>query len=213
MRKIKICLENNYISLCKSKEFNDFVQELYKNIGLIDCHIHFIDNKEKYDKWLMGCPRMPWKTIINFIVNNNEEKIVDEFKTNYNAIFDKADIYIMDIMEYSKPVDNSELITSVYKWNYENDKFTRDKYMKEHFRMEQKQVYYKYVTFNLVTKNFKNKNRNFDFFFESHVSDENGIDEIYSKPALDDMRKHSQQFLDTNTRLLSFGEIFMIRRK
>ncbi|MBR6504164.1 MAG: hypothetical protein IKT41_00285 [Clostridia bacterium] len=213
MKKIKICLEDNYISTCKSEKFNMFIQSLYNENILIDCHIHYIDNKEKYDKWLLNRPRMPWKTIINLITINSEDEVLNKFKLNYHNIYDLADIYVMDIIEYSSPVNNSELITSVYKWNYNNNKEIRDKYMTEHFEMEQKQVYYKYVTFNLVTKNIKNKNRNFDFFFESHVSDKNGIDEIYSKPALDNMRKHSEQFLNTETRLLSFGEIFIIRRK
>ena len=214
MKKIKICLEKNYISKCKSDEFDNSVQELYNENLITNCHIHYIDNKEKYDKWLLGRPRMPWKTIINFIMenDNNTILILEKFQKDYSELYDEADIYVMDVMVYSNPVDNSELITSVYKWNYKNEPDVREKFMNEHFLMEQKQVYYKYVTFNSVTKTIKSNNRPFDFFFESHVSDENGIDEIYSKPALEDMRTHSEQFLDTSTRLLSFGEIFMIRR-
>ena len=214
MKKIKICVEEDYIYKCKSDEFKDFVKELYKENLIMDCHIHFIDNKNKYDKWLAERPRMPWKTIINFIIKDEgKELILQKFKNAYSDIYEEADIYIMNVIEYSKPVDNSELITSVYKWNYTNKQEIRDKFMKEHFLMEQKQLYYKYVTFNSVTEIVKSKDRKYDFFFESHVIDKNGINEIYSKPALEDMRKHSEQFLDTSTRLLSFGEIFLIRRK
>ena len=145
--------------------------------------------------------------------DDNKTLILKKFKNSYSNIYEDADIYIMDVIEYSEPVDNSELITSVYKWNYQNKQEIREKFMKEHFLMEQKQIYYKYVTFNLVTEIIKSKDRIYDFFFESHVLDKNGINEIYSKPALEDMRKHSEQFLDTSTRLLSFGKTFVIRRK
>lgn len=214
MKKIKICLEKDYSIKCKSDEFDNFVQKLYNENLIIDCHIHYIDNKKEYDKWLLDRPRMPWKTIINFIMENDENTLVlEKFQKKYSDLYNEADIYVMDVMTYSNPIDNSELITSTYKWNYKNKPEVREEFMKEHFLMEQKQIYYKYVTFNLTTKTIKSNNGDFDFFFESHVSDKNGINEIYSKPALEDMRTHSEQFLDTNTRLLSFGEVFMIGRK
>ena len=52
---------------------------------------------------------MPWKTIINFIMENDENAmlILERFQKKYSDLYDEADIYIMNVMVYSNPVDNS----------------------------------------------------------------------------------------------------------
>lgn len=174
----------------------------YKN------YVQQIDNVT-HGKWLEGQNTMKWEFVIDVLYSGSPEVLI----TLADRILDKSvgndncDIYQVKEILYRRPVNHSELITSCYLWNYDSPEEQRERYMMEHFAMEQKQAYYDYVSFQCVYNKYYETSLGYDFFFESHVSAPDGIDQIYGKPALEGMRTHSRAFLNTDTRLLSFGKV------
>lgn len=208
MNVLKVCLRKKYdVSELMKGVFN---RELDDSLQL---HIQYIDNTP-YLQWLQNMKTMNWKVIVDIIWSKEElsveeiyEKMLQCFKEN-KIDLEEIDCYSGTQIIYKEPVHGSELITSCYLWNYKNGSTVREEKMIEHFGMEQKQKYYDYVSFLSVNKILSSNSPRFDFFFESHVSNPKGINEIYSKPALEGMREHSQAFLDVSTRELSFGRVF-----
>ena len=203
----------NVVKICVMERDEELIRKLIQEKKEI--HIQRIDNS-RYFQWLRGLNTMPWSCIMDIFCDESIEAVCDYAeeiagKINiWNVTKDKFDIYVTKQLTYKKPVDNSEIITSCYLWNYENDSSVRREKMEEHFLLEQNQKYYDYVSFQSVEKCITEESRNYDFFFESHVSNKNGINEIYSKPALENMREHSKAFLNVESRLLSFGEVEFI---
>lgn len=177
----------------------------------IQMHVQMID--ERFTKWNSGMKTMPWITIFDFIWKDQRDvemlvNVINEIFLSKKISIENSDIYYLSLLSYNLPVSSSDLITSCYKWNYDNDENSREVIMQEHFKMEQKQTLYDYVSFQRVEKIVSLHNNIFDFFFESHVSDPDGIDKIYSAPMLGNMREHSKGFLDVQSRCLSFGKVF-----
>lgn len=178
----------------------------------LQVHVQYIDSTP-YLKWLKNMKTMSWKVIVDIIWDKPDLSVDGIYGTFMNYLqrekifMADVDCYLGEQIIYQKPVDNSELITSCYLWNYDNPSSIREEKMKEHFGMEQRQIYYDYVSFQSITKIMSVNSPRYDFFFESHVSKPEGINEIYSKPALEGMREHSQAFLNVSTRELSFGKV------
>lgn len=199
MKVIKLC----YPSTVPETTLARLVKYAYENSVRVD--VQTICNTP-YLRWLTSSKIMPWDTIVDVFLPDDNELIV--FKQDlFKYAIGNADVYLVEQITYGTPVDGAELITSCYLWNYETAPSIRNDTMYEHFLMEQQQEYYDYVAFQLVQEVLTTESPAFDFFFESHVSHPDGINEIYSKPALEGMREHSKIFLNTNTRLLSFGSV------
>lgn len=194
MNVIKICLEKSI------ENIGELLQEIKGEV-----HVQKINNTP-YLKWLSGLQAMKWQMIVDVFREEPFETSID-LATEFVTRFPGADIYVAEDKTYKEPVNRSEIITSCYFWNYVNSEEYRIQMMNEHFLMEQRQVYYDYVSFQSVRKCVTDSSTKFDFFFESHVSNPNGINEIYSKPALENMREHSKAFLDVGSRCLSFGNV------
>jgi hypothetical protein len=167
-----------------------------------------------YLRWLKGLNTMPWNGVLHLLSTEPMDKTfyISTIHPVMARLFsetitDQMDVYIASQITYNQPVDGAELITSCYLWNYATEPEERNAKMLEHFQMEQCQIYYDYVAFQCVKEKIGDASPTFDFFFESHVSNPNGINEIYEKPALEAMRNHSSAFLNTNSRLLSFGRV------
>lgn len=174
----------------------------YKN------YVQQIDNIT-HGKWLEGQNTMKWELIIDVLYSGCLESLIalaDKILIN-PVSSDNCDIYQVKEILYRKPANHSDLITSCYLWNYDCPEEKRKRYMMEHFGMEQKQIYYDYVSFQCVFNKYYESSPRYDFFFESHVPVADGIDQIYGKSALEEMRIHSRAFLNTDTRLLSFGKV------
>lgn len=200
------------IKICFNQEKNthtqglDAIVEQFRNRG---CLVHSQElNNTPYLQWLKGLNVMPWRYIIDLYDSNDAHllnKVVNDLPDVLQG-FD-CDVYRANQMTYKNPVNHAELITSCYFWNTQNSSLYRHKKMHEHFLMEQAQKYYDYVAFQCVTEVITPHSPKYDFFFEAHVTETEGINEIYSKPALTEMRTHSIAFLDVNSRLLSFGRV------
>ncbi len=211
MNVIKICLKNSKIYWNKGMDtmINNLVDEGYI------VHIQRLDNSP-YKQWLEGLNTMPWDCIADVYKEGPLQETMEIAKfifaqiNMWKGILEDVDIYVAEQMVYKEPVDGAEIITSCYFWNYENDENLRKEKMAEHFLMEQRQRYYDYVTFQCVKECITKHSQQYDFFFESHVSDPDGINEIYSKPALGDMRTHSQGFLNVDSRLLTYGRVKIV---
>lgn len=208
MYMLKICSQCSFPEL--SNNLGLVIDELLKRSFKV--HIQELDG-QKYLRWLAGMATMEWLTIIDVFWNeeliSNEKAIttVNTLLNTYKIDMTMLDMYYAEQIQYKEPVNNAEVITSCYLWNYENAEAVRTLKMREHFGMEQQQYYYDYVVFQRVKSILTSTSPKFDFFFESHVSDPDGIDAIYSKPALNGMRQHSEAFLDVSTRRLSFGRV------
>jgi hypothetical protein len=164
--------------------------------------------------WLEGLNTMPWNGVIDLFSPEPIDKAsyMSTIRPAMVRLFlepiaSQLNIYIASQITYNHPVDGAELITSCYLWNYATRPVERNTKMLEHFQMEQHQSYYDYVAFQCVKEKIGDSTPCFNFFFESHVSNPNGINEIYEKPALEAMRDHSRAFLNTSSRLLSFGRV------
>ncbi len=194
LRVIKVCLRNRSADT-----------EEIRALSTCGCEVQVqtLDH-EKYGRWMRSSGEMPWHRIIDvYCAPERETEICDRCRALFPA---DADIYVTEIFRsYRAPVDGAEVITSCYLWNYRNEAAVREQVMAEHFEMEKLQVYYDYVVFQTLIEVVTAGSPVFDFFFVSHVSDPSGIDTIYSTPALSGMREHSMAFLNTDTRLLSFG--------
>ncbi len=208
---IKVCLKDG--GLLWNNELEILFYK-WKNEGHI-IHIQHLNNAP-YKKWLKGLNVMSWTRIIDIFVEGDLQES-EEYANSIalqigkmESINDGVDIYVVDQLTYKEPVDHSEVITSCYYWNYSNEESFRNEKMQEHFLLEQGQKYYDYVAFQCVKKCVTPNSLPYDFFFESHVSNPNGINEIYSKPSLGDMRLHSQHFLNVKSRLLAFGWVEII---
>ena len=204
MNVIKICLRDNVEDVLA-----DWIQSV--TAGGRTVQVQRIDNTP-YLKWLSGSLTVNWKIIIDVFPKKsavNEFEKLDEVGCDFIQSLPpvSADIYLVSQVSYQSPISNAELIISCYQWNYENAPEFRHEKMLEHFEMEKTQKYYDYVAFQCVEKILSSESMHLDFFFESHVSDPEGINEIYSKPALEGMREHSMAFLNTGTRQLSFGRV------
>lgn len=203
MNIIKICMLNYAVQ----QQMEEKIQQLVQ-LG-IRIHVQKID-AVRYQRWMKYSMPMPWVSIIDIYCFS--AGMVDEVcKCLGGPDCTCTDIYITRIFqEYQTPVHGAEIITSCYRWNENCEPKARDKVMHEHFEMEKLQKYYNYVVFQVVEKTYTENSPALDFFFVSHVSDPEGIDCIYSMPALNGMREHSQAFLDTNTRQLAFGTVGII---
>lgn len=209
MDVIKVCFQQELEA--NSKLIEKASNELLR-IGY-NVHIQTICNIP-YLCWLNGLGIMNWKWILDIFITEGTAK--EEYTKIIKPVLEKeilkkslhnTDVYIASQINYKKPLDGAELITSCYLWNYETPTNERNNKMLEHFEMEKEQVHYDYIAFQCVKERLYNSSPLFDFFFESHISNPNGINEIYSKPALEEMRSHSRIFIDTNSRLLSFGHV------
>ena len=173
-------------------------------------HVQQMDNFP-YQRWMQNSKPMQWNLIVDVFQENGCSVRLDsgirDCLTSQGIALKAADIYGAKQMTYKRPVSDAEIITSCYLWNYQNPEALRKEKMEEHFLMEQKQIYYDYVAFQSVDAVLTPGSPIFDFFFESHVSIQGGIDTIYAKPALNGMREHSKAFLNTDTRQLSFGRV------
>lgn len=171
-------------------------------------NVQQIDNVT-YEKWLEGHNKMKWEYIIDVLYSGCIEDLISKADRVIEHVVTSGDcdIYRAEEIVYCNPVDRSDLITSCYLWNYDTPDEQRERNMMEHFSMEQKQTYYDYVSFQCVRDKYYEISPKYDFFFEAHVSAVDGIDQIYGKPALEEMRIHSKVFLNTDTRLLSFGKV------
>jgi len=182
-------------------------------------HIQAICNTP-YLRWLDGLNKMDWNLIMNVVtaegidVDNFNRDIQPLLKQNFSEqVLSCLDVYTVLQTHYQEPVNNAELITSCYLWNYDTSDRRRNEKMIEHFELEKAQLNYAYIAFQCVTGKLYDRSPSFDFFFEAHIPNPKGIDEIYSKPLLGNMREHSKAFLDVKTRLLSFGRVSVIERK
>ena len=194
MKVIKICLRERAAD-------TGWVEALDAH----DCEIHVqsLDCKP-YSRWMKSSGEMPWQTVTDIYCPS--ERVSALLGSCQAHCPTDTDIYVADVFRtYRAPVDGAEVITSCYLWNYDTPADVRKRIMAEHFEMEKLQVYYDYVVFQTSATAVTPKSPVFDFFFVSHVSDPQGIDTIYSAPALAGMREHSMAFLNTDTRLLSFG--------
>ena len=206
----KVCIKGESD---KPEEYAKLVADKYKNNGNI-VYVQRIDN-ETHGKWLADQKTMYWDFVIDIYSGNESfDEFVEDFKqlwtdisNKHEDLIDACDVYIAEDMKYKTPLKNAEIITSCYEWNYETEENIRENVMKEHFILEQRQVLYDYVSFQSVKIILYDRSKVFDFFFESHVSDENGIDKIYGEEVLEEMRTHSKMFLNTDTRHLSFGSV------
>lgn len=208
MQVLKMCFISDF-------EVSDMIgrikKEMTKEVDQI--HVQHIDNTP-YLRWLKNIEPMKWKIIVDMLLRDGEKDVddvfedVSDFFKQWPFSANSPDCYGVSQIVYGEPVNNSELITSCYRWNYYFPCSIREEKMKEHFCMEQRQIYYDYVVFQSVDKVLTKKSPKFDFFFESHVSSPEGINKIYSKPTLEEMREHSKAFLDVTTRELSFGKVF-----
>lgn len=203
-KKIKVCFRENlgvtekeleHISLFFRKKGNRVISQV------IDNGIH--------GKWLADQNTMQWKYIIDIDGTYTLKEIMDQITELLQMNLQKIAVDMYQVREYTyqKPLKEAEMITSCYLWNEEASETERMRYMMEHFEMEKQQVKYDYVAFQLVEEKYDRSSPRYDFFFESHISDKDGIDYIYEKPALQVMREHSQHFLNTDTRRLSFGHV------
>lgn len=205
---LKICSRDKFSKI--SNQIELVVDELLKKSFQV--HIQELDN-HKYLRWLANMSTMEWCTIIDvfwdekLITCEDATQFISDLLNVNNIDITKLDIYLAEQMQYKEPVNNAEVITSCYLWNYKNSEAMRSLKMKEHFGMEKEQYYYDYVAFQIVGVVLTPHSPKFDFFFESHVSKPDGIDAIYSKPALNGMRQHSEAFLDVGTRQLTFGRV------
>jgi hypothetical protein len=218
----KECMKDmNVIKVCFRSEFiinSTLIERVSKELSRIgySVHVQLICNN-RYLCWLRGLSKMEWDWILDIFISGDAKAEVFRMKIQpllereiLKEALDNIDVYIVSQLIYGKPVDDSELITSCYLWNYNTPRKKRNDAMLEHFKMEQKQLYYAYVAFQCVELKIFERSPTFDFFFISHVPDPKGINEIYSKTALEEMRVHSKTFLDLNSRLLSFGRICVI---
>lgn len=208
MYMLKICSRDAFSEF--RNKFGIVIDELLKQS--FEVHTQELDN-HKYFRWLTGMSTMEWRSIIDvfwdesLISHENATKTVKSLLNTYCIDMTNLDMYLAEQIRYKEPVNDAEVITSCYLWNYKNTETVRIEKMREHFGMEQQQYYYDYVAFQCVKSVLTPSSPRFDFFFESHVSDPEGIDAIYSKPTLNGMRQHSEAFLNVNTRQLSFGKV------
>lgn len=212
MSIIKICMSDPLIFFSpEGEKLKEAIVENAERVDIISL------NNQPYFQWLKGLKSMPWLSVWDVYVKLDGKEAVEYAKSVSEKLKILAadrngiDTYIVEQETYKEPVNRAEVITSCYFWNYENDKALREEKMAEHFVMEQAQRYYDYVVFQKVIETITKDSPHYDFFFESHVSDPNGINEIYSKPALGNMREHSKFFLNVDSRLLSFGHVEILK--
>lgn len=198
MEVLKVCLYSQI-------DYTILISAL--NTKKISHHLQIISNDSS---WLKSQNSMPWKYIVNIYLRESIDILLKHPDFSFLYENDDIDMYVVSQFTYGRLANvEVDLITSCYLWNYQNDVETRRASMLSHFEMEKKQEKYDYVCFQIVEAPIKEKSEKIDFFFESHVSDPNGIDEIYSKPFIGSMRRHSEKFLDVNTRKLSFGRVIV----
>lgn len=200
-RMFKICIrvESEYTD----KEVEQLCDDLSKRNSRV--MLQKIDNN-LHAKWLANQNNMKWKYVID-VASNDLSNLTQDMENR------NVDIYEVKEITYKEPVENAELITSCYLMNSEVPEEMRNKSMLEHFEMEKKQTLYDYIAFQIVKDTIYDYSPKFEFFFESHVSTKDGIDQIYSKSFLNGMREHSRLFLNADTRQLSFGKVKTMEEK
>lgn len=205
------------IKICFHREMKEKANQIYElgeylNSKGYSVHLQNISNVP-YKRWLENSKTMLWPYIMDVFVEVGEKAEIDKMRNTLveqeivNDLFQSADMYLSEQQSYRMPVNHAEIITSCYLWNHAIGKNIRENKMQEHFLMEQKQTYYDYLAFQCIKEILTEHSPVYEFFFESHVSQKGGIDQIYSKPELNGMREHSRTFLNVDTRVLSFGKI------
>ena len=99
------------------------------------------------------------------------------------------------------------LVTSYYRWTDKNPESERERALVEHLEMEKSEPLYRSVHFNKVIASVGICPAPHDFIFEGYCVSRDDILAIYDKPALQAMRRHTEQFLDTSSRALAWGGI------
>lgn len=201
---LKICIRDT--ATISTKKIERICDALVKAgcrvmLQIIDNQLHGI--------WLKGQKVMIWKNVIDVtsVKSGVELMAVIEKQIGQKLKDAEMDIYEVEEITYQKPILQAEIITSCYLWNYEASSKERKAFMLEHFELEKQQSHYDYVSFQKVIRKHFESSPKYDFFFEAHVSDKEGIDMIYSEPTLQGMRTHSQKFLNIETRRLAFGKV------
>lgn len=191
--------------MCKFK-FEDIINDINCDEIYFYRIIDSVDNKYKY------------KYIINIVIPNqiyeikglhNLIKYCDQIDTHIRKTFNlhKADSCIVKEYNTINKTGGKFLITSNYLWNSNIDKSYREHAMKEHFQLEKTQQLYNRVNFNIPISVDWKDNIKFDFIFESYLDTKADIENLYNNEFIKVMRKHSEQFLNVDTRCLAFGEV------
>lgn len=196
------------IKICTKSLINDSIINQFAKVYQVEVHKYTIDNSSQF---LRGQKNMRWLSIYDIFIVKSKLFCVPEMLEHISQLFNYEDveIFLLSTLAYGTPMNGADIITSCYSWSTYPLK-EREAALQQHFLMEQSQQYYDYILFQLVEKyisNYKNYKNDIDFFFVSHVSNPDGINQIYSKPFIMDMREHSKLFLNVDSRCLSFGTV------
>jgi hypothetical protein len=151
-----------------------------------------------------------WGIILSAcLVNDNAcfEEIVREIESKLQSISNLTNNYaLLYSTERKNGIDPpyGYFILSLYKWCSLSQQ-QRSVAFDEHFELEKVQDSYNSFAFNTVVKK---QGIDADFVFESYSEESNQVLQLYSDKMewIDKMRKHSEGFLNTNTRQLVIGK-------
>jgi hypothetical protein len=108
---------------------------------------------------------------------------------------------------YGMRGEGDAIVTSYYDWNYSRTEERRQQAMHIHLEMEKRELLFQAVHFGSVIQASGSSLPAANFVFEGYCRRRQDVETIYAKPALEEMRQHSSEFLDVGTRKLAFGRV------